>query len=83
MEQVQLFNIVDIIALIIIALGSIRGLIRGLSSEIACFISTITALFMGLHFFRPFGSWLLENTRLTKWSAHAVAFAVTVIAVDQ
>ncbi len=80
MEQIRSFNIVDIIALIIILLGSIRGLIRGLSAEIAGFISTITALCMGLYFFRPFGSWFLENTRLTKWSAHAVAFVVTIIA---
>ncbi len=79
MEQVKLLSVIDIIALTIIGLGTIRGLIRGLSGELAGLISIVTSLCLGLYFYLPFGAWFSEHTRLTKWPAHAVAFAAIVV----
>jgi membrane protein required for colicin V production len=74
-------SVVDIGALIILLLGAIIGLKRGLSGEIARFVGTIIAFCLGIFFYKPFGMWLVEHTRLGEKPAHVIAFVLMVAAV--
>lgn len=73
-------NLVDIVALALIALGSIHGFIRGLSGELSHLISILGALIFGMWCKEPLGTWLLNNTRLNEQPAEAVAFISTILA---
>ncbi len=72
-------NLVDIVALSLIALGSLHGFIRGLSGELSHLISLIASFIFGIWFYEPFGMWLSANTRLTAQPAHALAFIATIL----
>ena len=74
-------NAVDIGALLVICLSTLRGFHRGLSGELAQLISVTVALILGLYARDPFASWLLANTHLASRSAHALAFALVVTGV--
>lgn len=74
-------NAIDIGALLIICLSTLRGFHRGLSGELAQLVSVTAALILGLYSFQPFGAWILANTHLSSRSAHALAFGATVAAV--
>ena len=73
-------NLIDIIALALIVLGSIHGFIRGLSGELSHFISVLGAFIFGMWCREPLGAWLLQNTRLNEQPAEAVAFISTILA---
>lgn len=72
-------NIVDIAALVIIIIGAALGFKRGLSGELARFLSVIAAFVFGLWFCAPFGEWLTNNSRLENRAAYAFAFLVTIL----
>lgn len=72
-------SIIDICAIILIALGAIHGLIRGLSGELSHFISILAAFIFGLWGQRPFAMWLLDNTNLDEKSAQALAFIAIIL----
>ena len=72
-------NIIDYIALVIIGIGLLKGIIRGLSGELAQFIGIIISFISGLTMYRPIGKWLSTNTRLEENSALALAFISTII----
>lgn len=74
-------NAVDIGALVILLLGTIIGFRRGLSGELARFIGTILAFCLAMYFYKPFGSWLVEHTRLEEEPANVTAFVLVVAAV--
>ena len=69
-------NIVDIIVLVIIVLGAIQGLLRGLSGELARLISTVIVFILGVSCYRPVGLLLASHTRLSAAAAGAVAFSI-------
>ncbi len=71
-------NVVDIAALIICIIGIIQGLRRGLSGEIARLIGVVVAFILGVFFYRPFGSWLVDRVRISEL-AFALAFILTVM----
>lgn len=79
MDSLTPFNIVDIIALGVLALGAFLGYRRGLSGELARLISIVVAFVLALVFYRPVGAWVFEHTRLEPRPAQAVAFAATVV----
>jgi uncharacterized membrane protein required for colicin V production len=72
-------NVLDIIALILVALGTFQGFRRGLSGELAGLVSVVIAFLIGITFYVPFGVWFAEHTRLDEESARVVAFVVTVL----
>ncbi|MBU1693479.1 MAG: CvpA family protein [Verrucomicrobia bacterium] len=76
MENLPQFNLVDIIALLYIALITLRGLARGLSGELARLLSAAAAVAAGLYFYEPFGRVLLQYTRLGEWGGERTAFGV-------
>lgn len=71
----------DIILLIILALGLVQGLRRGLSGEIARLIGTILAVWAGWYFYHPLGRTIMENTRLTDEEAFATSFFICLVGV--
>ena len=71
-------NVVDIAALVVCVIGIIQGLRRGLSGEIARLIGVVVAFILGVFFYRPFGSWLVDRVRISEL-AFAVAFILTVM----
>jgi uncharacterized membrane protein required for colicin V production len=79
MENLPVPNIADYLALAVIVLGSLLGMKRGLSGELARLVSVIVALLFGIEFLSPFGEWVEENSRLGTRSAYAFAFLVTVV----
>jgi uncharacterized membrane protein required for colicin V production len=74
-------SVIDIIAVLIICLSTLRGFFRGLSGELAQLISLVLALVVGVYTYRPFGAWILSNTHLSNRAAHTVAFVVAVTSV--
>ncbi|MBN2302079.1 MAG: CvpA family protein [Lentisphaerae bacterium] len=74
-------SVIDIVALVIVALGALIGYRRGLSGELAQLISVIVAFVISLLLYHPVGSWLHEHTQLNNrpQAAHAVAFIATII----
>jgi len=72
-------NIVDYVAIGIILLGILQGYHRRFSGELAHLVSVIVAFVFGLLFYRPFGGWLIDHTRLTGRTANVVAFITTMI----
>jgi len=80
MENIPPPSVIDIVALIIVALGMFQGFRRGLSGELARLISIVVAFALGLHFYHPFGLWLSAHTRLSEQPAHALAFITAIIA---
>ena len=79
MEHLPQFNIVDIIAMTLMAIGLIRGLAKGLSGELAGLLSACAALVAGWYFYKPFGGYLTGVTRLSERGAYALAFALTLV----
>jgi len=74
-------SVIDIVAVLIICLSTLRGFLRGLSGELAQLISLVLALVVGVYTYRPFGTWILNNTHISNRAAHTVAFVVAVAAV--
>jgi uncharacterized membrane protein required for colicin V production len=72
-------NALDIIALIVVALGTFQGFRRGLSGELAGLVSVVVAFLTGISLYGSFGTWLADNTRLNEDPAQAVAFVSTVL----
>ncbi len=79
MENFPVPNVVDIVALAVITLGSLLGIKRGLSGELARLLSVTAAFIFGIEFCNPFGTWLVEHSRLGVRSAYAFAFLVTIV----
>ncbi len=79
MENFPVPNVVDIAAFTVIALGSLLGIKRGLSGELARLLSIVTAFIFGIRFCNPFGAWLTERSRLDARSTYAFAFVATVV----
>ena len=80
MQDLPPLGIIDIVALVVILLGTLRGLRCGLSGEIARLVSVLTGIVLGLCFYERIAAWTIENTRLTGGPALMLASAFTVAA---
>ncbi len=81
MEQLPPHNMLDIILLVIMALGLIQGLRRGLSGEIARLIGTAFSVWAGWFFYHPLGRRIMENTRLNEEESFATSFFICLVGV--
>ena len=72
-------SLVDIIAILLMAVGGIQGYFRGFSGELARLIGAVLAFFAGVWMRASVGGWIYNNTRLGEQAANALAFIVTVI----
>ena len=73
------FNVVDIIAGVLILAGTLNGLRRGLAAEIASAISMVIAFLVGLLMYRPCGKLLAAHTTVNEDVARSLAFVTLVI----
>jgi uncharacterized membrane protein required for colicin V production len=71
-------NTVDIIALVLLAVGAFQGLRRGLSGELARLVGVVIAFLAGVRFHEPVAAWCIEHTRLDYWPARTLAFTLTI-----
>ncbi|MGD9874877.1 MAG: CvpA family protein [Kiritimatiellia bacterium] len=75
-----MYNAVDIAALILILLGTLQGLRRGLSGELASVFSVVVAFFAGWKFYAPIGEYIAAHTRMSEMLSNAFAFALCIVA---
>ena len=81
MEQtLSAYNIVDIVAAVVVLIGLLRGLKRGLSGELAGLLSAAMAVGAGCYFYEPLGEITYAYTRLSEKAAYALAFLLAVFA---
>lgn len=73
------FNTVDIILAGLLAVGLLRGVLRGLSGELASIISLAAACAAGWYLYRPLGVYLNESTSLTEVQADTLSFAIIIV----
>ncbi|RMB63333.1 CvpA family protein [Dokdonia sinensis] len=74
-------NTIDIIFGIILILGLIQGLRKGLFVELASLVGLVAGVYGAIHFSYYVGDWLFERT---SWSEQAIklsAFAITFIII--
>jgi len=64
-----LFNIVDTFFLVVVVLGLLRGLVRGLSRELADVFRFGGAVVATWYFYEPVGQWIYGNTGLSDRNA--------------
>jgi len=77
MESVPTYNLIDIVALILLLLGLLHGLRRGLSAELSAVISMAVSVGAGWYFYKPVGEQIYLATRLEEPASYALAFIVT------
>jgi len=70
------FNVVDIVALVFVGYGMVRGWMRGLSGELARLIGLGTAVVAGWLFYLPFSDRIAEFTRLSLKASGLTAFVL-------
>jgi uncharacterized membrane protein required for colicin V production len=72
---------VDLAALVLVGLGLVQGLWRGLAKEVAGLVSVSLSCGLGLSFYQPIGAWLVEHGRLGERAAQATAFITIAAAI--
>ncbi len=77
METEIAYNIVDMVAVVLLVVGLLQGLRRGLSGELAGVLSTAIAVGTGCYFYQPLGVQTYMHTRLDEQAAYALAFFLT------
>jgi membrane protein required for colicin V production len=73
------FNIIDIFVLAVIAIGAARGLLRGLSRELADLFRIAGALLLATLLHGHLAVILVEKTRLSEFAAALVAFLIILL----
>jgi len=75
-----MYNAVDLAALILVLLGTLQGLRRGLSGELASAFSVVVAFFAGWKFYAPVGRLIAEHTNMSGMLSNFFAFALCLVA---
>ena len=69
-------NLLDIILLILLIPGAIRGITKGILEQVATLAGIVLAVYLAYHFSEPVCTWLARYTIL-----HVIGFAVTLLGV--
>lgn len=72
-------SVIDIVVLVIVALSAVRGLLRGLSRELADLIRIVGAILLASLFCGQLGTLIFENTRLSESASHIAAYFLILI----
>ena len=72
-------SVIDIVVLAIVLLSAVRGLLRGLSRELADLIRIVGAILLASFFCTPVGTLIFENTRLSESASHIAAYFLILI----
>lgn len=68
-----MFNIVDLIVLLIIALAALLGYKRGFVKTSFRMLSFIIAIVLSLLLYKPVATYIKENTNVSEWIVQAIA----------
>lgn len=74
-------NTIDIIFGIILILGAIQGLRKGLFVELASLVGLVAGIYGAIHFSHYVGDWLVEKTAWSEQIINLTAFAATFIII--
>lgn len=72
-------NIIDIFVIAVVVIGAVRGLVRGLSREIADLIRIGGAFLTAYFLYQPAAVFLIEKSRLSEVVATIAAFFIVLI----
>lgn len=81
MDFFSRLSVVDMSALVVLALGVAYGIIKGLSGVLVNLMGAAVALVAGILYFEPFGALLSKHTRLGVEAGRAMAFTLIVLGV--
>lgn len=70
---------VDICVMVLLGIGTLRGLVRGLSREIADLFRILGAFLVATLFYAPLGELLFEKSRLSEIASEVTAFLVLLL----
>ena len=73
------FNVIDIVAVVLLVMGAIQGRRRGLSEELERVFAVGFSLLLALRYYTAFGALILRNGRLSAQQANAVSFILLAV----
>lgn len=72
-------NLVDLAAVVLVILAALRGMLRGLSGELAALVGAGAGLLLGLMAYAPCADWLVKQAHMSERAALTASFGVIVI----
>ena len=74
-------NLLDIILLILLIPGAIRGITKGLLEQAATLVGIVLAVYLAYHFSEPVCVWLSQYITVSDTILHVIGFAVMLMGV--
>ena len=74
-------NLLDIILLVLLVPGTIRGISKGLLEQVVTLIGVVLAVYMAYHFSEPVCTWLDQYINVSETALHVVGFIVMLLGV--
>lgn len=74
-------NLLDIILLILLIPGTIRGISKGLLEQVVTLVGVVLAVYMAYHFSEPVCTWLDQYINVPETALHVVGFIVMLLGV--
>ncbi len=74
-------NVLDIVITVLLAIGLVRGVLKGFFVEVASLISLILGVYVASHFSHYVGNYLVKYITLEEQYLKLISFAVTFILV--
>ena len=74
-------NLLDIILLILLIPGTIRGITKGFLEQAVSLVGVILAVYLAYHFSEPVCVWLDQYINVSETVLHVIGFAVMLLGV--
>ena len=74
-------NLLDIILLVLLVPGTIRGISKGLLEQVVTLIGVVLAVYMAYHFSEPVCTWLDQYINVSPTVLHVIGFAAMLAGV--
>lgn len=74
-------NLLDIILLILLIPGAIRGITKGILEQVVTLAGIVLAVYLAYHFSEPVCNWLARYITVSDTVLHVIGFAVTLLGV--
>ncbi len=73
---------IDLVILVFLALGLLKGFKRGLVRELFSLMGAVLAIIIAFHSYQSLATVLLENYQLTTWQAQAISFVALLMGIS-
>lgn len=73
---------IDLVVLVFLALGLLKGFKRGLVRELFSLMGAILAIIVAYHSYQTLALVLLENYQLSTWQAQAISFVALLLGIS-